>query len=113
MADDNTEAVLPNAPNPRRRAPLPWFVLGFAVTWILMAILWPMEFYDGKALWNTRLWQYYLLEIHLEMKSSGYLGPTSGNTAAALNVALTHTAISAVAGAACSGLVWARRKMAE
>jgi hypothetical protein len=96
-------------PKKRRRLWL-WFIVGFVVVFVGMALGWPMHFYDGRSVRQARLWQYYLLEIQLESNSSGAIGPTSGNAAAALGVAATHFVISAVAGAVTAVIGWATQK---
>jgi hypothetical protein len=93
----------------RRRLWL-WFIVGFVVVFVGMALVWPMHFYDGRSVRQASLWQYYLLEIQLELHSSDAIGPTSGNAAAALGVATTHFVISAVAGVVTTGIGWATQK---
>jgi hypothetical protein len=96
-------------PRERRRLWL-WFMIGFAVIFFAMALVWPMHFYDGRTARQAWLWQYYLLEIQLALNSSGNLGPKSGNVSAALGVALTHVVISTVGGAVNAWIGWATQK---
>jgi hypothetical protein len=69
-----------------------------------------MNFYDGRSLRQAWLWQYYLQELRLALNSSGNLGPTSGNAAAALGVAATHVVIAAVGGLVGVGIGWATNR---
>jgi hypothetical protein len=87
-----------------------WFLVGFVVTFLGMCVVWPMYFYDGRAVYKTALWHYYLLEAQLALTSSGALGPTSGNLAAALTTAAEHIAFSAFIGAIAMAVVWLLRK---
>ena len=86
------------------------FIIGFAIIFFAMTLVWPMHFYDGQIVRQVWLWQYYLLELHLALISSGYLGPTSGNASAALGMVLTHIALSAVGGVVNAGIGWATQK---
>ena len=93
------------SPRQRRRLWL-WFSTGFIVVFLALAIAYPMHFYDGGSVRQTRLWQYYLLEIQLAMNSSGNLGPTSDNLAAALITAMMHVVVSSVVGTVMLGIGW-------
>lgn len=86
-----------------------WFAAGFGIVFLMIALIWPMNFYNGLYLRPTMLWQYYFLEIHVAWNSSGYLGPTSDNASAALGVAATHILISTVCGAISAVIGWATR----
>jgi len=88
---------------PKRRLWL-WFVVGFLVGFLALAAFYPTYFYDGRSLRPTRLWQYYLLEVQRSANSTGHLGPTSGNTSAALTTAGMHIAVASVAGAIALGI---------
>lgn len=85
-------------------------MFGFGVVFMVIALIWPMTFYDGFSLRPTVLWQYYLLEIHLAWNSSGYLGPTSENASAALGVAATHILVASAGGAVCAVIISATKK---
>jgi hypothetical protein len=87
-----------------------WFVLGFLIVFVGLALLWPMHFNDGRSLRQTWLWQYYMLAIELERNSSGNLGPTSGNAAAAMRVFGMHLVLSAGGGIVNAAIGWAIRK---
>lgn len=87
-----------------------WFMLGFVIVFVGMALVWPMHFYDGHGLRQMRLWQYYVSEIRQAANSSGALGPTSGNLSSTLVVALTHIAISSIGGVVAAGIRWMTHK---
>ena len=108
----SNQTALPGTENqpPRKRRLWLWFTLGFAIVFLVMALVWPMHFYDGRSVRQTWLWQYYLLEIQLALNSSGNLGQTSGNASATLGVVATHFVIAAVGGGVSAGIGWATRK---
>lgn len=83
-----------------------WFVAGFLLMFVGLAIAIPMPFYDGHAIYDTNLWRYYVLEIRQKLNSSGYLGPTSDNWPAALRVAAVHVLLSAVGGIGLMTIRW-------
>jgi hypothetical protein len=95
--------------HPRHRRLWLWFTVGFGLVFLVMALVWPMSFYDGQTVRQTLLWQYYLLEIQLALNSSGYIGPTSGNTFAALVVLAIHLAIASIFGAISAIIGWATK----
>jgi hypothetical protein len=64
----------------------PWFVAGFLLVLVGMSFL-SMDFYDGRVIYQTRVWHYYVLEIQRAWNSTGNLGPTRGSTEAAVTVA--------------------------
>jgi hypothetical protein len=72
-----------------------------------------MDFYNGHAIYRTRLWHYDVLEIELAWNSTGNLGPTSGNSATAVTIAFQHILFSIVGGATLMGIAWIVRKMAR
>jgi hypothetical protein len=98
---------------PRRRRLARWFWAGFLVAFLGLAIVYPMRFYDGGAVRQTTLWQYYLLEIQLQARSTGNLGPTSGNATAALTTAVMHVLVSAAVGALVMGFAWVCEKRSK
>src|SRR5437867_3457844 len=95
-----------NQSPPKRRRLWRWFLTGFLIVFLALAIVYPMDFYDGRSVRLTRLWQYYLLETRLAVNSSGYLGPTSRNLTAALTTAVMHLIVSGVAGTVAMGIGW-------
>jgi len=109
MSDQAATTGTENQP-PRKRRLWLWFAIGFVIVFLVMALVWPMHFYDGRSVRQTWLWQYYLLEIQLALNSSGNLGPTSGNASAALGVVATHIVIAVVGGLVSAGIGWATRK---
>src|SRR5438128_391597 len=96
-----SKIAAPNSvqPPPRRFRLWLWFFAGFLVVFLGLALVYPMHFFDGHSVRQTPLWKYYLLEIQLELNSTGNLGPTSSNWSAALTTAVTHVVISALGGA--------------
>ncbi len=91
-----------------------WYVAGFLVTFIGMAAAFPMSFYDGRAVFRSALWHYYLLEFRHAWNSAGQLGPAPGNASAVVTVALQHVMLSLAGGAILFGIGWitARRSRA-
>src|SRR5262249_23632864 len=87
-----------------------WFAAGFATAFLGLGVLCPVYFYDGGAVVLTRLWHYYLLNIQQVMNSTGNLGPTSGNAAAALTTAAMHLGLCAAAGAIMMAFGWIFQK---
>ena len=71
-----------------------------------LAVVYPMHFYDGRAVYITRLWHYYFLEIRQAWNSSGNLGPTSGNAGAALETAAVHIALAVLGGTTVMAFGW-------
>jgi hypothetical protein len=69
-----------------------------------------MDFYDGRAVYRTFVWHYYLLEIQRAWNSSGNLGPTTGSSAHAVSIALQHVLFSAVGGAVMIAIGWIIRR---
>jgi hypothetical protein len=90
-----------------------WFTLGFSFVFLLVALVWPMPFFDGQIVRRTMLWQYYLLEIQSALKSSGNLGPTTGNDFLAMGVLAIHTAVASAAGVVSALLGRAMRREAS
>jgi hypothetical protein len=78
----------------RRRILWLWFVAGFLLAFVALVLWYPMLVYDGHAVYRGSLWQYY----RQAMRSSGNLGPASGNTGSALVTAIAHVTASTVAG---------------
>jgi hypothetical protein len=91
----------------------PWFLGGFSIVFLGMAVAWPMHFYNGESIRQTVLGHYYLLEFQLQLNASGNLGPTSGNLSVALATAATHLVIAAVAGAMAMGVGWHLQRRAR
>ena len=90
-----------------------WFGAGFLIGFLTLAAFYPTYFYDGRSVRQTRLWQYYLLEVQRSANSTGHLGPTSGNTSAALTVAGMHVAAASAAGAIAVGIGRAVKKRSQ
>jgi hypothetical protein len=76
-----------------------WFVAGFLVALLGLAVLYPASFYDGRAVYEVALWRYYVLEVQQQSRSDGTLGPTSGGAAGLLTVFAQHVLVSAAIGA--------------
>jgi hypothetical protein len=70
------------------------------------------DFYDGHAIYRTRVWHYYLLEMQRAWNSTGNLGPTTGSSAAAVTIALQHFLFSLGGGVVMMGTGWMIRKLA-
>jgi hypothetical protein len=100
------------SPTKRRRLWL-WFFTGFLLVLLILAVVYPMYYYDGGSVRQTRLWQYYLLEIQLAVNSSANLGPTSGNSTVAFTTALMHVAVSCFANAVVMCIGWATQKRSQ
>ena len=99
--DDMTEATStmggdPRQPVPRRR--WRWFLVGYSIVFIGLLLFYPAEFYDGHAIYLTKLWHYYLLELRQQWNSSGYAGPTSDNLAVLLQNMFLHMVVAAIGG---------------
>jgi hypothetical protein len=109
MSEQTAITATGNQP-PRKGRLWLWFTIGFGIVFLVMALVWPMHFYDGRSVRQTWLWQYYLLEIQLALNSSGKFGPTSGNATAAFRVLATHVVIAMVGGVVSAGIGWATRK---
>jgi hypothetical protein len=105
----NPRAIHPATPVRSKRLLWRWFAAGFVIAFVGLAVVYPMDFYDGRAVYKTVLWRYYLLEIQQYSRSSGSLGLTSGNFAAALTVLAEHLLLSAAAGAFVLGIGWLLR----
>ncbi len=108
MADTAPPAGAMPASGPRSRLWL-WFVAGFLVVLIGMMFL-SMYFYDGRAVYRTSVWHYYLLEIQRAWNSTGKLGPTSGSSTHAVSIAFQHVLFSAIGGAVMMGIGWLVRR---
>jgi hypothetical protein len=86
----------PRQPIPRRR--WRWFLAGFSIVFAGLLLVYPAEFYDGHAVYLTKLWHYYLLAIRQQWNSSGFAGPTSGNLAVLLRTVFLHVSVAALGG---------------
>ena len=113
MPETSTQSTVPAAPARRRRI-WRWFAAGFLGAFVGMLIFYPMLFYNGRVLYETVLWRYYVLEFKQQMQSSGALGPTSGGMTALATVAVEHLVAAAVAGIllAVVGRWWPSRRAA-
>ncbi len=105
------DTIIPDVPEAvagRSRWPgrLLWFVVGSVAVFVAMALILKHEFYNGQAVFVVPLWQYYLMEIRLAWQSSGNLGPTSGNAAAAITLAFEHVLLSLAGGLLLMGMAW-------
>jgi uncharacterized membrane protein len=113
MTEINRRGMDGNAPTVRRSRLWLWFIAGFLLVFLGMSILFSMDFYDGHAVYNTKVWHYYVLEIERAWNSTGNLGPTSGNSTAAVTIAVQHILFSISGGAVMMGIGWTVRKMAR
>jgi bacteriorhodopsin len=98
---------------PARARPLwLWFVTGFWTVFLVMSLTIRMHSMlpSGDAVIGCKLWQYYILEFERALHSSGYVGPASGSTSAAVETAFEHVLTSAAGGAVMLGIGWAVRK---
>jgi mannose/fructose/N-acetylgalactosamine-specific phosphotransferase system component IIC len=75
-----------------------WFTVGFIVAFVGMLIFYPMSFYNGRGVYETVLWRYYVSQIKQQMQSSSALGPTADGLTALGTVAAEHLAAAAVVG---------------
>src|SRR5437868_3687141 len=103
-----------NSIPPARTRPLwPWFAAGFGTVFLVMSLT--VNMYSmhpsGNAVIGCKLWQYYLLEFDRALHSSGYAGPASGSTSAALITAFQHVLASVVGGEVMLGVGWVVRKI--
>jgi hypothetical protein len=89
-----------------------WFIVGFLLVFIGLAAAYPIHFFDGRAVYATKLWHYYFLEIRQAWSASGNLGPTSGNAGAALGTAAIHVLFAVLGGAVAMAFGWFIRKSA-
>ena len=89
-----------------------WFVLGFAVVFVGIAVFRKVGFFTGQAVYIVPLWQYYWLEIQRAAMSTGNVGATSGAGGAALSMFFQHLFVSLAGGAAIHFLA-ARRKSTD
>jgi hypothetical protein len=99
--------------NPSNKSPAPpklrvrsWFLAGFLLGFLGIALAVPALFYDGRSVRQTWLWHYYLLEIRQQLNSSGNLGPTSGNEGALLSTAAFHVLFAVIVGLVFAGIAW-------
>lgn len=106
MSNVNPPATATSPPSPKRRRLWLWFLVGFVVVFLALAMLYPMYSFDGRAVHRTTLWRYYLLEMQQAWNSTGAIGPTSGNSAAGLTTFVIHVLISAVAGTGAMAVGW-------
>ena len=95
-------------PAPRRR--WRWFLAGFLVVFAGLLLMYPAEFYDGRAVYQTKLWHYYQLAIRQQWNSSGFAGPTSGNFAVLLRTIFLHVVVSALGGVGALALARVLRR---
>jgi hypothetical protein len=90
-----------------------WFLAGFLMTFLGMALFATQLAMTaaGDAVFECRLWQYYLIEIDREMHSSHILGRTTGSWERAIQTGLEHILISVGGGMALLALGWIFRKI--
>jgi hypothetical protein len=89
-----------NSMTPTRRRHWRWFFAGFLILFAGLLLLYPVHFYDGRAVYETKLWRYYQLAFRQQWNSSGNAGPTSGNFAVLLRTAFLHVAVATLGGVA-------------
>ena len=111
MADTAPPAGALPASGPKSRLWL-WFVAGSLLVLIGMMFM-SMGFYDGRTVYRTSVWHYYLLEIQRAWNSTGTLGPTSGSSAHAASIAFQHVLFSAIGGAVMMSVGWLVRKLSR
>ncbi len=104
---DQTSAEDPESP---KRFSWLGFTGGSAIVFTLMALLWPVYFYDGYSVREVSLGRYYLLEIQLAFTSPQSLGPTSGGPFAAVSVLAEHLVISVAGGLIIAVIGWLRTR---
>ena len=108
MSDVTPSLIDGNKIPPRRRSSLwIWFVVGFLIVLILLAITLTVNRYNGRGLQQTKLWYYYVWEIPRLFRAEP-LGPGSGN--AVVTVAFEHFAASLAGGAIAAVVGWAVRR---
>jgi hypothetical protein len=96
---------------PKRRVLRKWFMVGFLVVFVGLLLfgrqisLVP----SGRAAVETRLWQYYWIQLNQSLRSSGNLGPTTGSGQVAVVTFLEHVFCSVIGGAIVLGVGWATR----
>jgi hypothetical protein len=115
MSHDLTPAVPAdgNRPEPGRRFRWwLWFAAGFLLVFVGLSLVLSMHYFDGHAVYRTRLWHYYLLEVRRAWHSTGNLGPASG-TSSAVTVLAQHLLFSAIGGAILTGAAWAVRALSR
>ena len=101
------------------REPVPrrawvWFVLGFAIVFVVVACCVTMYSMhpSGGSIVQCRLWQYYVLEFQKQIGPST-LGPASGGGGAAIQTLIMHMFISAIGGGVAIGsrsLIFRRKR---
>ena len=98
---------------PRRRGLWLWFVAGFLLVFVGMALIVNMYWIDpsGQFIARGKLWQYYFAEIGRATTSTQSLGPMTGITSAAEWTAFEHVLISFVGGAVLLGIGWGVRRI--
>lgn len=87
-----------------------WFVAGFLVLFVARFFM-TAYYYDGQALYGTTVWRYYQLEIRDAWNSTSTLGPTTGNSAIAVQAAIWHILFASVGGVVLLGFGWILQKM--
>lgn len=96
-----------------KRGLWPWFIAGFAVVFVGMALVVTMYpiLPSGRGVLACPLWRYYLIEARRAMSSLRNVGPGSGSSSAALVTAVQHIVCSSLGGAATWGAAWAIRRL--
>ena len=115
MPDASPDTVQPPASARGRRRLGIWFAVGFLAAFVTIAIACPMSFYDGRAVYQTVVWRYYVLETQQQIHNTGIfkptmLGPTSNGLTNMYRFLAVHLFLSIVVGAlaALVGLLWRR-----
>jgi hypothetical protein len=106
----------PSSPRPvaRRRRPrhLPlWFLGGFLITFVALALTLKVLYMDpsGQVVVELRLWQYYFVQI--PRMFADYLGPSSSNRPVLIRSLLLHLAGSLSGGVLMLGIGWCVSKL--
>src|SRR5882672_10783950 len=104
MSESDIPLRYESSPRPSSRLWL-WFLTGFIIAFIGMSVLLSMNFFDGRVVYRTKLWHYYILEMERTSNSSGYLGPSSGSSAIG-TVVFQHILLSIGGGAVLMSIAW-------
>jgi hypothetical protein len=76
--------------DPKPPSTWPWFVAGFLVVFLVLALAWPMRFHHGSDFEQLPLWRFYILEYQEHAISLSLA-----------HIATEHLLFSAIAGISC------------
>jgi hypothetical protein len=71
------------------------------LVFLVLGLVYPTYFYDGRSLQQTKLWRFYLLELQQELR--GIEGPGTGNWGQILMTLAIHVVVSAAGGGLAVG----------